>query len=242
MVNDHLACVYGGSAWVENVIGSNDLISDVYNGTVDNTHRYVIHCGDGVGVVSFNCGEEPLLHREQCCLGSINLANFVNGDEFDWDRLEKTIKTAVRFLDNVISVQCYATKEIEEMNMKTRKIGLGIMGWADALIKMNIPYDSTEALGLAEEVGGFLRKHALQTSRDLGAEKGNFLAFEDSEHALDNKTMRNSWVLSIAPTGTISMIAGCSFGIEPLFALSYKKHNMSASLADESFEFFQRRV
>ena len=209
----------------------------VYNGTVDNTHRYVIDL-NGHGVVVHNCGEEPLLHREQCCLGSINLANFIVEDNFDWNRLGETIETAVRFLDNVIDVQNYATKEIEEMNKQTRKIGLGVMGWADALIKMNIPYDSVEALDLIDKLMKYFQETALETSELIGAEKGNFLAFESNKtYYSKHKNMRNTWVMSIAPTGTISMIADCSFGIEPLFALSYKKHNMSAALADEEFEF-----
>ena len=137
------------------------------------------------------CGEEPLLHREQCCLGSINVANFVRDDTFDWNRLQKTIASSVRFLDNVIDAQSYATPEIEEMNKKTRKIGLGVMGWADALVKLNIPYDSVIALELADELMCFFKEHTTKTSQSLGLEKGSFLAFPESKYHCD--AMRNSW-------------------------------------------------
>jgi ribonucleoside-diphosphate reductase alpha chain len=186
------------------------------------------------------CGEQPLLSGESCNLGSINLGNFIEDKEFQEDRFIETIRTCVRFLDNVIDANNHPTDKTIEMNSLTRKIGLGLMGWADLLIRMNIPYDSDEAINLADRIGSILQDTADRYSSHLGKLKGNFPAFDKSILNIKNggkwETMRNAWRLSIAPTGTISMISNCSSGIEPLFGIAYKKHNMSAAL--EGVELF----
>jgi ribonucleoside-diphosphate reductase alpha chain len=174
------------------------------------------------------CGEQPLGPYESCNLGSINLSNFVIAHRdkpmVDWDRLSTVIKTAVHFLDNVIDANQYATPAIEAATKATRKIGLGVMGWADMLIKMKIPYDSEKAIEMAEELTHFLWSTTKQASSKLAEERGSFPAWDDSKW--DRMPMRNACLLTVAPTGTISMIAGCSSGIEPLFALVYKKQNI----------------
>ena len=190
------------------------------------------------------CGEQPLLPYESCNLGSINLTKFVIEDSdvksLDWDRLKEVVHVSTRFLDNVIDANNHPTDKTIEMNSLTRKIGLGLMGWADLLIRMNIPYDSDEAINLADRIGSILQDTADRYSSHLGKLKGNFPAFDKSILNIKNggkwETMRNAWRLSIAPTGTISMISNCSSGIEPLFGIAYKKHNMSAAL--EGVELF----
>ena len=186
------------------------------------------------------CGEQPLLSGESCNLGSINVGKFVINDSFDETRFAKVVSTCVHFLDNVVDANQHPTEYTTSMNQATRKIGLGIMGFADLLVRTNTPYDSDEAIKLADRIGFLLQQHADQTSRVIGSQKGSFPAFVNSPLNTANggkwEAMRNAWRLSLAPTGTISMIANCSSGIEPLFALAYKKHNMSAAL--ENIELF----
>ncbi len=177
------------------------------------------------------CGEQPLLPYESCNLGSINLARMVRREDgnvmVDWDKLRDTIWTAVKFLDNVIDVNKYPLEVIERVTRGTRKIGLGVMGFADMLILMGIPYNSEEAIRTAGDVMKFITETAREQSRDLGEKRGSFPNFEGSMHNLRNeKAMRNATCTTIAPTGTLSIIAGCSSGIEPLFALSYVRHVM----------------
>ena len=165
------------------------------------------------------CGEEFLENYGNCCLGSINLDKHVTAGGFDYDSLEETVRTAVRFLDDVIEVNQFPMPKLREVNLATRRIGLGVMGWADALIRMGVPYDSPRALQLTEEVAGFINKTAWDESAQLAAERGPFPEYENS--ALMTRGLppvRNSSVITIAPTGTISRLADCSSGIEPHFA------------------------
>ncbi len=168
------------------------------------------------------CGEQPLLPYESCNLGSIDVSRFVNEDgKMDWGRLRETVRTAVRFLDNVVDANIYVLPQIEEITKGNRKIGLGIMGFADMLIRRGIRYDTDEGLKAAEELVKFINQEGHEMSAELGKEKGSFPNFHGSTLEKDWKTHRNATVTTVAPTGTISIIAGCSQGIEPLFAIAY---------------------
>ncbi|MDF0591224.1 adenosylcobalamin-dependent ribonucleoside-diphosphate reductase [Candidatus Methanocrinis natronophilus] len=167
------------------------------------------------------CGEQPLLPYESCNLGSVNLSRFAGGGEIDWDGLEETARLAIRFLDDVLEVNRFPLKKIREATLKSRKIGLGVMGFAEMLIKLEISYASKEAVGMAEEAMKFIAAVARDESRLLGEERGSFPLLEES--SLEWDAMRNATVTTIAPTGSISLIAGTSPGIEPLFGLSYSR-------------------
>ena len=168
------------------------------------------------------CGEEFLENYSNCCLGSINLDLHINETDFDWELLEDTTRTAVRFLNDVIEVNSFPLAKLREVNLDTRRIGLGVMGWADSLVRLGLSYDSEEALQLADRLGAFLNSTAWDESARIAEERGPFPQYEDS--ALKEWGMppvRNSSVITIAPTGTISRIAGCSSGIEPHFAMAW---------------------
>ena len=168
------------------------------------------------------CGEEFLEDYGNCCLGSINLDKHLVEGDFDWDALEQTTRTAVRFLDDVIEVNEFPLPRLREVNIATRRIGLGAMGWADALLRLNIPYDSDRALKLADDLGAFIYRVAWDESGRLAEERGPFPEYDRSQlKAQGMGPVRNSSVLTIAPTGTISRIAGCSSGIEPHFAIAW---------------------
>jgi len=166
------------------------------------------------------CGEQPLLDYEACNLGSLNISKFVRPDRsgVDWLQLQEAISHTVRFLDNVIDANHWPLPQVKEISCGNRKIGLGIMGFADTLILLGMRYDSDEGIGFGRQLGEFLREHAHRSSQELAGEKGRFPNWEGSvwqtEH---NKPMRNAACTTIAPTGSISLIAGCSSGIEPIF-------------------------
>lgn len=167
------------------------------------------------------CGEQPLLDYEACNLGSINLSNMITNGKIDWHKLEDTIIWSIRFLDNVVEVSNFPLKKIEDVVQKNRKVGLGVMGWSDLLFKLEIPYNCDEAIELAEKVMEFINNKSHEASTQLAKERGSFPNIKYSIYK--DKEMRNATCTTIAPTGTISMIAGTSSGIEPVFALSYTK-------------------
>ena len=191
------------------------------------------------------CGEQPLLPYESCNLGSLNLARMVtytNDDvKIDWDRMAEVITTAVHMLDSVIDMNEYPIPEIAEMSRKTRRIGLGVMGWSDLLIQMGIRYDSEAALQMAEQVMQFIQQQTYRASAELASRRGVFPEWSRSAYnrGPNPQPMRNSAPVTIAPTGTISIIAGASSGIEPLFALSYVRNVMDNTRLVEGNAYFE---
>ena len=190
------------------------------------------------------CGEQPLLPYESCNLGSINLARMVRftreGAEMDKEKLASIISTSVHMLDNVIDMNDYPIREIEDMSHATRRIGLGVMGFSDLLVQLGIPYNSDEALRVAEDVMSFIQRQTNEASAKLAEDRGVFPAWEGSVYNnQDLGPIRNSAPTTIAPTGTISIISGCSSGIEPLFALSYVRNVMDNTRLVEGNPFFE---
>lgn len=200
--------------------------ADVYNGMVDTHHTYLVvdpqttTPGHVTGIVSANCGEIPLFPGEPCDLGAINLAQYVSAPDvglegFAWEGFREDVKHCIRFLDNVLEVNKFALPDNRDMSMKLRRLGLGIMGLADALIKMGYRYDSEEGRATAHSIISELRENATRASEELAEERDTFPAFADS--GLD-KPRRNVALLTVAPTGTTSMLMGVSSGVEPIFA------------------------
>lgn len=187
------------------------------------------------------CGEVPLLPYESCNLGSINLARMVDGDSINFDKLRKAVRSAVHFLDNVIDVSRYPLREITRITRANRKIGLGVMGFADALVRLRIPYDSDEALALGERIMKFINDEAVKMSEELAVSRGAFANFVGSLWDRNGaKPRRNAAVTSVAPTGTISIIAGTSSGIEPLFAVAFVREVMEGTRLLEVNPEFER--
>jgi ribonucleoside-diphosphate reductase alpha chain len=189
------------------------------------------------------CGEQPLMPYESCNLGSINLRNFVRDGGLDYDRLGGVVELAARFLDDVIDTNIYPVPEVTQATLASRKIGLGVMGFADVLYLLSVPYDSDDGVRLAEEVMGFLTQRARETSERLGGERGAFPAFARSTWQKEGwRHLRNATCTTIAPTGTIGLIAGVSSGIEPVFALRYWRTMAEGSTLMESHPIFEERA
>jgi len=185
------------------------------------------------------CSEVPLYPFESCNLGSINLSNVVSGGMIDWNKLRKLVRLGVHFLDNVIDANKFPLQEIEKASKANRKIGLGVMGFAEMLIKLRVAYNSEKAVSTAEKVMKFIKEEARNKSVELAKERGNFPNFRKSIY---KKKMRNATVTSIAPTGTISMIANTSSSIEPLFAISFERIVMGKRKMFEVNKLFKKEM
>ncbi len=209
---------------------------EVYDATVPGINAF-----DANGFHVHNCGEQPLLPYESCNLGSINLSKMLKADaSIDWEKLRATIRTAIRFLDNVIDVNPYPLKETDAITRANRKIGLGVMGFADLLILMGVPYDSERAVEIGEEIAKFMEEESAKASEELGLKRGSFPNFEGSIWKGKYRARRNATVTTVAPTGTISIIAGCSSGVEPLFAVAFMRHVLEGARLFELHPIFEK--
>ena len=178
------------------------------------------------------CGEFLFIPYGSCNLGSINLANMVKGGDIDWEKLEKTIRLCVRFLDNVITINWFPLPEIKDITTRTRPIGLGVMGFADLLLKAGIRYDSSEGIDYADDIMDFIQEKSYDESVKIGKEKGSFPEFKKTKLAEKYETLRNCMLTVIAPTGSLSLIAGCSSGIEPNFAWHTKMNRIDTTMEE----------
>lgn len=185
------------------------------------------------------CGEQPLLPFESCNLGSINLSKMVEDGKINWKKLKETIGNAVHFLDNVIDANKYPLKETDDITRANRKIGLGVMGFADMLIKLGVSYESEQAVSLGEQIMKFIEDEGHKKSVEIAQKRGSFPNFKGSVYENKYPAMRNSTVTTVAPTGTISIIAGCSSGIEPLFAISFIRNVLSGTRLFETNPLFE---
>jgi ribonucleoside-diphosphate reductase alpha chain len=227
---------YRDSGWVtvSEVVVEGE--AEVFDLTEPTTNHFFAN-----GLLVHNCGEQPLLPFESCTLGSIDVGRFVTAGELDWPRLQTAIHDAVRFLDDVVEANRYPLVEIERATKATRKIGLGIMGWADALAALGIAYDSAAALALADRVATFLERESLAASAALADRRGPFPAWHGSRwQRAGHPALRNATTTTIAPTGTISIIAGCASGIEPLYALAYRRNVLDGAQLVEINPRFRR--
>ncbi|BDH79245.1 hypothetical protein MTTB_06240 [Methanothermobacter tenebrarum] len=216
----------GAFATVKDIIP--DTIETVYDIQVPGINAF-----DANGFYVHNCGEQPLLPYESCNLGSINLKLMAENGKINWEKLSRTVKIAIHFLDNVIDVNTYPIKKIEETTKKTRKIGLGVMGFADMLIKLGIPYNSKSALQVADRIMSHIKVEAQRASMELTLERGSFPAFKDSRWYHEGfECMRNATLTTIAPTGSLSIIAGVTSSIEPIFAVSFIREVIDRKLVD----------
>ncbi len=198
------------------------------------------------------CGEQPLPPYDSCNLGSIHLSRFVLDplpesysssspeDGIDWSRLGNVVSRSVHFLDNVIDQNQYPLPEIEEQTKRNRRIGLGVMGWADLLVKLGLPYNSQAAFDLGAKVMEFISSEGTKQSSRLAKSRGRFPGWEKSRHARENVAMRNATVTTVAPTGTISIIAGCSSGIEPYYAIAFERNVMDGTRLIELNPLFEK--
>jgi ribonucleoside-diphosphate reductase alpha chain len=187
------------------------------------------------------CGEQPLLPYESCNLGSINVAKMVRNNQIDWQKLRHTVHKTAHFLDNVIDANKYPLPQVRKITYANRKIGLGVMGWADLLVQLKSPYDSEEALKLGKKVMKFVEEEGHRKSKELAEQRGSFPNFKGSIwEQRGYHAMRNSTVTTVAPTGTISVIAGCSSGIEPLFAIAFVRNVMDGTRLLEVNPYFEQ--